>query len=128
MLSIYLHLGLPSGLFPSGFPTNNLYTFLFSPLHATCPAHLGIFYLIILIILVEEYKTCSSFLCNFLHSPVTPSLFGPNSLLSTLFPHTLSLCSSLNVRDHVSCPYRTKGKIYGLVYSNRYIFLQLMRT
>jgi hypothetical protein len=30
MLSIHLRLGLPSGLFPSGFPTNNLYTFLFS--------------------------------------------------------------------------------------------------
>jgi hypothetical protein len=25
MLYIHLHLGLPSGLFPSGFPTNNLY-------------------------------------------------------------------------------------------------------
>jgi hypothetical protein len=31
MLSIHLRLGLPSGLFPAGFPTNNLYTFLFSP-------------------------------------------------------------------------------------------------
>jgi hypothetical protein len=31
MLSIHLRLGLPSGLFPSGFPTNNLYTFLLSP-------------------------------------------------------------------------------------------------
>jgi hypothetical protein len=28
MLSIHLRLGLPSGLFPSGFPTNNLYMFL----------------------------------------------------------------------------------------------------
>jgi hypothetical protein len=26
MLSIHRRLGLPSGLFPSGFPTNNLYT------------------------------------------------------------------------------------------------------
>jgi hypothetical protein len=25
MLSIHLRLGLPSGLFPSGFPTNNLF-------------------------------------------------------------------------------------------------------
>jgi hypothetical protein len=28
-----------SGLFPSGFPTKNLYTFLFSPMRATCPQH-----------------------------------------------------------------------------------------
>jgi hypothetical protein len=34
MLSIHLRLGLPSGLFPSGFPTNNPYTFLFSPIRA----------------------------------------------------------------------------------------------
>jgi hypothetical protein len=34
MLSINLRLGLPSGLFPSGFPTNNLYTFLLSPIRA----------------------------------------------------------------------------------------------
>jgi hypothetical protein len=41
MLSIHLRLGLPSGLFPSGFPTNNLYTFLlFSPIRTICPAHL----------------------------------------------------------------------------------------
>jgi hypothetical protein len=29
MLSIHLRVSLPSGLFPSGFPTNNLYKFLF---------------------------------------------------------------------------------------------------
>jgi hypothetical protein len=31
ILSTPLHLGLPSGLFPSGIPTNILYVFLFSP-------------------------------------------------------------------------------------------------
>jgi hypothetical protein len=32
-------------------------------------------------------------------------------ILNTLFSNTLSLCSSLNVRDQVSHPYRTTGKI-----------------
>jgi hypothetical protein len=40
MLSIHLHLGHPSGLFLSGFATNNIYMFLFSPIRATCPTHL----------------------------------------------------------------------------------------
>jgi hypothetical protein len=37
--------------------------------------------------------------------------FSPNILLSTLFSNTLSICSSLTVRDRVSHPYRTTGKI-----------------
>jgi hypothetical protein len=51
-LSTHLRLGL----FPSDFPTNILYAFLFSPICATCPAHLILFYLIILIILGEVYS------------------------------------------------------------------------
>jgi hypothetical protein len=51
ILSTHLRLGLPSGFFPSGFPTNNLYAFLFSPISATWPTHLILFDLIILIIL-----------------------------------------------------------------------------
>jgi hypothetical protein len=39
MLSTHPQLGLPSGLYPSGLPTNIQYAFLFSPFRAICPAH-----------------------------------------------------------------------------------------
>jgi hypothetical protein len=93
ILSTHLRLGLPSGLFPSGFPTNVL--------HATCPAHLILFHLIILIILGEDYNLRSSSLCSFLQPPVSSSL---------------SLRSSLNVRDQVSHPY-TSGMILQNLFS-----------
>ena len=73
MLSSHLRLGLPSGLFsqvsppqPSHFPH-------------TCymPTHI-LLDLIAQIIFGDEYRSLSSSLYSFLHSPVPLSLLGPN--------------------------------------------------
>ena len=101
ILSSHLSLCLLSGLFPSGFPTKTLYETLFSPLCAVYPAHLVLLDLIIRIISGAEYRSLTSLLCSFLHSPVTWSLLGPNILLSSLFSNTLIFRSSINVSDQV---------------------------
>jgi hypothetical protein len=56
ILILFAHLrrGLPSGLFPSGFPGNIIYALSLSSIRATCRAHLILLDLITLIILGEE--------------------------------------------------------------------------
>ena len=81
-----------------------------SSILVTCPAHLNILHLITLTKLGEWYKLCSSWLWSLLHSPFSSHL-GPNIRLRILFSNTLSLDSSLNVRDYVSQPYITTGNI-----------------
>jgi hypothetical protein len=99
-MSTHLRLGLPSGIFPSGFLTNILYAFPFS-IHARCPAHPFVLDLIILIVLGEEYELRRSSLCSFLQPPVslfsvqifsrpcseTPSVYVP-PLISEIKFHT----------------------------------------
>jgi hypothetical protein len=101
-LPTHLHLGCPCGLFPSGFPTNTLYAFLFAPVSATCSLHLILLDLIILILPRENYKLWRSSY-SFLQPRVTSSLFSSITLI------TLSLCTSLTVRDKVSHTHRTTG-------------------
>ena len=112
ILSLLLHLCLPSGLFPSGLHTKTLYTLLLSPIRATCPTYLILLELITTTLLREEDRSLSFSLCSFLHSPVTSSLSSPNILLSTLFSNTLNLRSCLNLSDQVSHPNKTKLTVY----------------
>jgi hypothetical protein len=77
--------------------------------------------LIILITLGEEHKLRSSSLCSFSNLLHFISL-GPNIILNTLLSNTLSLCSSSDVRDQVSQPYKTTGKIIAL-YIQIFIFI-----
>ena len=116
ILSSHLGLGLLSGFFPSGFPTKTLHTLLLSSIHAKCPAHLIFLDLVTRKILDERYRSLSSSLFRFLHSPVTSFLLNQNILRSTPFSYTLNLRSSLNVSDQVSYPYKTTGKIIVLYY------------
>jgi hypothetical protein len=93
-----------------------------SPRCATCLTHL-ILCFITRITLGEEYGKQSSSLCSLLHSSITSSLLGQHMFLCTLFSNTLSLCSSLSVRDQVLYPYKTTRKLHFCIFQSLYFWI-----
>ena len=104
-LSSHLRLGLPSGLFPSGFPTKTLCTGLLSPIRATRPAH-PIVDFIIRIILGEDYSSCYLVPFGPKYSPQHPILKHPQ-------PTFLSQCERPSFT-----PIQNKRQNYGSAYRN----------
>jgi hypothetical protein len=100
------------------FPHHNHVYASHLPIRAACPIHPSLLDFIARTIMGEEYRLLGSSLCSFLYLLVISSLLGPNILLNTLISNTLSLRSYLNVSNHVSDPYKTKGKSYSSEYRN----------
>jgi hypothetical protein len=87
ILSTPLHLGLSSGLFPSGFHTNILYAFLLGSIRATFHAYHPP-WLDRCNYTWQRVKVVKLFIMHFFFQPpVTSSLLSPN-ILSTLFSNT----------------------------------------
>jgi len=115
ILSSHLRMSLSSGFFPSGFQIKILYSFLIShacyiPLPSRPPSldhpnNIWWSVQVVKLLIMQPSRASRPFLpLRFKYSPQYPVLY------------TLNLCSSLSVRDQVSHPYKTTGKILILLY------------
>jgi len=102
----------PKWYLPAGFLTFCMH--FSSPSACKCPTHLILFYLVTIMIFIDEYELLSSSLHSFLYT----SHLGPHILLCTLFPDTLDLCFPLKVRNHLSHIYERQVKlvVYILIF------------
>jgi len=109
-LNIHLNSVLPS--MPGSFKWSLSLRFPHqNPVYTSPLPHFIYLELITQIIFGEEYRSLNSSVCTLLHFPVTLSLLGLNVLFSILFSNILSLRSSVSVNDHISHPYKIRGKI-----------------
>jgi hypothetical protein len=106
ILPTRLRLGLPSGPFPSGFPTNNLYELLFYPnrvnaLSISSALTLSLLYLAKSTIYEGSDKQSSQTSC---HLITIWSKYSPHH-------HVLKHTQTVFIINQVLHPYRTAGKI-----------------
>ena len=121
ILSFHLSLGLPSGLFLSGFPIKTLYTPLLSFILATCPAHLILLDFITRTILGEQYESLSSSLCSFLHSCYLVLLRSKYSSQHPILKHSQPTFLPQCQRPSFT-PIQNNRQNYSSIYLNFYIF------
>jgi hypothetical protein len=76
------------------------YVFLFSSIHATCPAHLIFLQLTVLIIFGEEGRQQSSSLCNFLQPPAISCHLLPMWWSDVLTENNLVAVLALETRNN----------------------------
>ena len=75
---------------------------------------------------VWYYRILISASCNYLESYITSSTSGPSIFLSLPISNIFSLTSFLNIRSHVTHPYKRTGKIT-VLYILIFMFVQSKR-